>query len=149
MYKHILITTDGSELAQHGVDHGLALARATGAAVSVLTVTAPFPVMTSVMGEMAYTSAEVFSDYEKSQAEAAGKILGAVEAAAQAQGVSAKVLHIADALPAEAILRAAGEQGCDLICMASHGRRGLKRLLLGSQTAEVVARAEVPVLVVR
>lgn len=147
MYKHILITTDGSSMAQKGVDHGIALAKVTGARVTILTVTPPFPMLPGVMGEGSYASAAVLDDYDAGQRQAAEEIL--LPCQAQAEGLDAKVLHIPDARPADAILRSADELDCDLICMASHGRRGVKRLLLGSQAAEVVAHSARAVLIVR
>lgn len=149
MYKHILITTDGSDTAAQGVEHGVALAAATGARVIFLTVTAPYPIMASLTSVRGYATAEMIQDYEDRQQEAARQILQTCAATAARMGVNASALHIPDAHPAEAILRTAREKGCDLICMASHGRRGMKRLVLGSQAAEVVSQAEIPVLIVR
>ncbi len=149
MYKHILITTDGSDFSLQGVDHGLALAAATGAKVTVLTVTQPFPLLVGIMGEASYASAEMMQDYDRSQKEMAGELLDKMAKRAAQKGVTADTRHIADAQAADAIIQSAQALGCDLICMASHGRRGLKRLLLGSQAAEVVAHAAVPVLIVR
>lgn len=149
MYKHILITTDGSDFSLQGVDHGLALAAATGAKVTVLTVTQPFPLMVGIMGEASYASAEMLQDYDRSQREMAAELLDKMTKRAAEKGVTADSRHIADAQAAGAIIQTAQDLGCDLICMASHGRRGLKRLLLGSQAAEVVAHAAVPVLIVR
>lgn len=149
MYKHILITTDGSDFSLQGVDHGLALAAATGAKVTVLTVTQPFPLLVGIMGEASYASAEMMQDYDRSQKEMAGELLDKMTKRAAQKGVTADTRHIADAQAADAIIQSAQTLGCDLICMASHGRRGLKRLLLGSQAAEVVAHAAVPVLIVR
>lgn len=77
MYHHILITTDGSELAQQGVVHGLALAAAVGAQVTLLTVTPPYPIMAGMMGEGAYTPASVLEDYDRAQREQAEAVLKA------------------------------------------------------------------------
>lgn len=148
MYHHILITTDGSELAQQGVVHGLALAAAVGAQVTLLTVTPPYPIMAGMMGEGAYTPASVLEDYDRAQREQAEAVLKAAEASASAD-LTVRTQHIANAQPADAIIRAAQEIGCDLICMASHGRRGIRRMLLGSQAAQVVSQSPVPVLIVR
>lgn len=145
MYKHLLISTDGSETAQKGLDAGLALAKSLGAQATIVTVTEPFPVyaVTSV-----YVPPE-FANYDAVQKEFADKVLGAAKQAADAAGVTASTLHVPDRAPAEAIVEAARSRGCDLIVMASHGRRGLGRLVLGSQTAEVLTNAKLPVLVVR
>lgn len=149
MYKHILITTDGSELALQGVDHGLALAAAIGAKVTILTATPPFPVIAGVMGDANYASAEMMQDYDRSQQEIAAQLLAEMVTRAAAQQLVPETIHVPSSGPADAIIRTAKERGCDLICMASHGRRGLKRMLLGSQAAEVVSHSPVPVLIIR
>ena len=149
MYNHILITTDGSDFSLQGVDHGIALAKATGAKLTLVTVTQPFPLIAGGMGEAAYVSAEVMESYDQAQSAMASDLLEAAKARAAQQGLALETLHIPDAQAAAAILQAAKDLGCDLICMASHGHRGLKRLLLGSQAAEVVAHAPMPVLIVR
>jgi len=149
MYKHILISTDGSEVAQKGVDHGLSLARSLGARVSVITVTEPFPYYAAASSAGWAPLPVDISGYEEGQKDAAEKLLGNVKAAAAKLGVEAWVVHVPDSQPAEAIVETARTQGCSLIVMSSHGRRGLGRMLLGSQTAEVLAHSPVPVLVVR
>ena len=89
------------------------------------------------------------AEYDARQKEAAAKVLADVQAAAERLGVDAETVHVPEALPAEAIIATANERHCNLIVMASHGRRGLRRLLLGSQTSEVLLSSPVPVLVVR
>jgi nucleotide-binding universal stress UspA family protein len=148
MYKHILISTDGSEIAQKGVDHGLSLAKTLGAKVTVVTVTEPFPFYASVPGGWVPLPADV-SGYVEAQREFATKLLDRVSEAAEKMGVEATLLHVPEARPAEAIVETAKNEGCSLIVMSSHGRRGLGRLLLGSQTSEVLVHSPVPVLVVR
>ena len=149
MYKHILVSTDGSDVAQRGVDHGLSLARNLDAKVTIITVTEPFPFRYSGVGAGWVPSDTDIAGYEQGQKEFADELLDKVQKAAERLGVSATVLHVPDAQPAEAIVEAAKSRGCSLIVMASHGRRGLGRLLLGSQTAEVLAHSPVPVLVIR
>jgi nucleotide-binding universal stress UspA family protein len=149
MYKHILISTDGSDVAQKGVDHGLSLAKSLGAKVTVITVTEPFPFHASTAGAGWVPLPEDISGYEEGQKKAADKLLATVREAAAKIEVAADGLHVPDARPAEAIVETATTEGCSLIVMAPHGRRGLGRLLLGSQTAEVLAHSPVPVLVVR
>lgn len=150
MYKNILITTDGSEVAQKGVDHGLALAKAVGAQAIVVTVTESFPVYASAGAGIGAGWVPIeMADYDKAQDEYADRVLAAAKQAADQNGVAAETLHVRNAEPAEAIIETAKTRGCDLIVMASHGRRGLGRLLLGSQTSEVVTRSPLPVLVVR
>ena len=139
MYKHILIPTDGSDLSMQGVRHGLALAKSESSKVTTIYVNQPYPLQSAV----------VVDHWNSSQREMAEKALRAVSDAARQAGVEVAVHGATDESPAEAIVSAAKELGCDLIVMASHGRRGMSRLLLGSQTAEVVAHSPVPVLVVR
>ena len=148
MYKHLLIPTDGSECAAKGVEHGLALAKALGAKVTILTVTEPMPIAVGTAG-MGWDPGLVLPDYDKHASGVAKSVLEAARQIAEAKGVSAETFHAPRAQPAEAIVEAAKSRNCDLIVMASHGRRGVRRLLLGSQTAEVVANSAVPVLVAR
>ena len=139
MYKHILISTDGSELAQKGVEHGLALAKTNASKITVVTVTEPYPLQ----------SAATIDSWATAQKHHADAALATVETAALKHGVEIASRQITNESPAEAIVDAAKTLGCDLIVMASRGRRGVSRLLLGSQTAEVVSHSPVPVLVVR
>jgi len=145
MFKHILVATDGSDLAQKAVDQGLALAAALGAKVTAVTVTPPW---TSIAPEQAAFALSI-EDYRRCVAENAGEILSRVEAAAGRLGVPCTARHVPDAFPAEGILDTAKDLGCDVIVMASHGRRGLKRVLLGSQASEVTTQSLVPVLICR
>ena len=148
MYRHILIATDGSDLAGKGVQHGLALALQLQARATVLTVSEP--VSTGFDDALGWSAvATSLPDFQKAREEAARKVLDGVTAQAQSAGIDPQLLHVADRYAAEAIVDTAEQQGCDLIVMASHGRRALGRLLLGSQTSEVLARCGVPVLVIR
>jgi len=149
MYKHILISTDGSDVARKGVDHGLTLAKNLDARVTVITVTEPFPVYASTAAAGWAPGPIDMAGYEEGQKDFADKVLASAKEAAGKLGVAAAVLHVPDARPAEAIVDAARSEGCSLIVMSSHGRRGLGRLLLGSQTSEVLTHSPVPVLVVR
>jgi nucleotide-binding universal stress UspA family protein len=147
MYQHILIATDGSEVGEKGVEHGIAIAKALGARVTFVTVTEPYPIAT---GEFAYIPSDATMEtYLTSQQENAATRLAAAKASAEQAGVAAETLHVTDTQPAEAIVEAAKARDCDLIVMGSHGRRGLGRLLLGSKTYEVVSHGHTPVLVVR
>jgi len=148
-YKHILITTDGSELAAKGVEHGLALAKALAEKVTLFTATQPFPFPPYIGADVWTPLPGDIEDFEVAQKRAADKLLETVMAQAKKAGVKADARQVAHASAAEAIVETAGAAGCDLIVMASHGRRGLGRLVLGSETAEVVAHSPVPVLVVR
>jgi nucleotide-binding universal stress UspA family protein len=151
MYKHILIATDGSELAAKGVEHGLAMAGPLGTKVTVVTVTPPLAaqvIRTAIDGGVH----DPVIRYDRQMAETMKERLTAIERQAREHGVAAgaiDLVHEVDNQPAEAIVRIARMKGCDLIVMSSHGRRGAARLLLGSQTAEVLARTALPVLVVR
>jgi nucleotide-binding universal stress UspA family protein len=145
MYSHILIPTDGTELAERGVDHGLRLAQALGARVTVLSVVVP----ASGLAREALVQGEAFEVYERKTEEVMARLEASVASKAAAIGTEARFLQVTDAEPAEAIVRAAETHGCDLIVMASHGREGLERILIGSQTGRVLAHSTVPVLVVR
>ena len=145
MYANILLSTDGSDVARKGVKHGIALAKALNAKVPVITVTEPLP--TGHAGWI--PPREMFDSFDSASKERAGAILDEARAMAEQTGISAELLHVPDARPATAIMETAKSRGCDLIVMASHGRRGLRKLLLGSQTSEVLADGSVPVLVVR
>jgi nucleotide-binding universal stress UspA family protein len=145
MYKHILIATDGSELADKAVAQGLDLAKALGAKATAVTVTEPW---TAGAYETIPTPS-LIDAYEKAVTDSAARILAAVGDAARKREVACNTIHVADRYPVEGILDAAKDKGCDLIVMASHGRRGLARLLLGSETMKVLTLGTVPVLVIR
>lgn len=145
MYKHILIATDGSELAQKAVNQGLELAKALGAKASAVMVTEPWGAVTP--GEMAI--AYPVETYERDAAEHAAKCLLAVDEVAKKLGITCTTKHVSDKYPAEGILDYAKDADCDLIVMASHGRRGLSRLLMGSQAIDVLTHSSIPVLICR
>jgi nucleotide-binding universal stress UspA family protein len=145
MYKRFLIATDGSELAEKAVISGLTLAKDLGAQVVVVTATEPWTTMTNGEG---FAFNFPIDEYQKAAAERAEQILGKVRADAQKMAVECETVHVND-FPAEGILATAKAKQCDLIVMASHGRRGVARLLLGSQAAQVVALSTIPVLVCR
>ncbi len=145
MYKHILITTDGSELAEKGIDHGLALAKAVGAKVSIVTVTVPLTGF--ALEGVVYSGA--IDNYDAAMQQETHKLSASCIAKAKQLGVSTDFISETSEVPAQAILETAEKLGCDLIVMSSHGRHGLNRLILGSQTAKVIAEADRPVLVVR
>jgi nucleotide-binding universal stress UspA family protein len=148
MYKHVLIATDGSDLAQKAEATGLALAKALGAQVTAVTVTEPWDPLS--MGEVVERSIpNPVADFDESVAAAANRILWRVTEAAKKTGVACGTVHVKDQHPAEGIIDAAKKRGCDLIVMASHGRRGLSKWLLGSQANQVVTLSPVAVLVCR
>jgi nucleotide-binding universal stress UspA family protein len=140
MYRHILIPTDGSELAEHGLAHGLALAKFLGAKVSVIFVLEPF-------SEMSGRFLEAVATYAALRKEQATEVLNRVANAAKAAGLSCETIEVENAQPHQAIIAAAEEKGCDLIVMSSHGRSGLSMLLIGSVTNKVLTQAKTPVLV--
>jgi nucleotide-binding universal stress UspA family protein len=149
MYANILLSTDGSDVAKKGIEHGIALAKALNAKVTVITVTEPLPVdYGSGHASGWIPSQEEFDRFEAACKEHAGKVLDEARGMAAQIGISAELLHIPNAHPATAIIETARSRGCGLIVMASHGRRGLRKLFLGSQTSEVVVDGGVPVLVV-
>ncbi len=143
MYKHILIATDGSELAAKAVQQGLEIAKAVGARATVITVTEPWTAVAPGEIGMAFP----IEDYEKSASEHATTILDAAKGQGKAIGLSCDVLHVKDRYPADGIIEAAKSQGADLIVMASHGRRGVARVLIGSQANRVVIHSTIPVLI--
>jgi len=140
MYRHILIPTDGSELSEHGVAQGLALAKSLGAKVSAIFVVEPFSEVTGRFLEAVATYVEL----RKEQATSA---LDRAANAANAAGVSCETIQLENAQPHQAIIAAAEDKGCDLIVMSSHGRSGLSMLLIGSVTNKVLAHAKTPVLI--
>jgi nucleotide-binding universal stress UspA family protein len=148
MYNHLLIATDGSELATKALKHGLELAKREGAEVTVVTVTEPWSPL-----EMAQKAREhrpnPVAEFEAIAAEAADRILRAAAERASELGVGCECLHVSDRHPAEGIINTAKAKGSDLIVMGSHGRRGFSRVLLGSQSYEVLTLCTVPALVVR
>jgi len=145
MFKHMLIATDGSELAAKDVTTGLELAKSLGAIVTVVTVTEP---RTHLVPDKAAISSPA-DDYEAALAAAAKAVLADASAAANKLGVSCASVHLHNEFPAEGILKEAKAKGCDAIVMASHGRRGVARLLLGGETLRVINSSAIPVLVCR
>jgi nucleotide-binding universal stress UspA family protein len=144
MFAHLLIATDGSELAAKAQTTGLCLAKRLGARVSAMTATEPWSAMT--IGDSSAFDFPI-EDFERAAARRAGEILAQVSEAAARLHVNCETVHVAD-FPAEAIIKTANARACDLIVMASHGRRGLKGML-GSQAQRVVTLSTVPVLICR
>jgi nucleotide-binding universal stress UspA family protein len=148
MYKRILISTDGSDIGQRGVEHGLALAKALGAQVTFVVVSELFTGIT-LEGEPPVGLFAGEGSLRRASESAARKILDKVKSQAEAAAVPCDLVHVRDKIPADGILETADAEGCDLIVMSSHGWHGLERLLLGSQTTKVATRAKVPVLIVK
>jgi nucleotide-binding universal stress UspA family protein len=147
MYKRILVATDGSKLSQLAVDHAIELADLTGAEVIALKVVPRYP-QTYFEGGMGMAAAEV-ARIEKQWNDEALTTVNAVQSAGQLREVKVKPMTVKSDLIAEAVIAAAKRNKCDLIVMASHGRRGIKRLLLGSETQQVLTHSHIPVLVLR
>lgn len=149
MYANILLSTDGSDVARKGVEHGIALAKALNAKATIVTVTEPHPIDYGGGFDSGWTpSQEDIDSFDAACKQRADKALDQARSMAERSGLSVELLHIPNEHPATAIVETAKSRGCDLIVMASHGRRGLRKLFLGSQTSEVLANGSVPVLVV-
>ena len=147
MYKRILIDTDGSPLSETAVETGLSLAGLTGASVIALKVVPRYP-RSYFDGGLPVDAAEV-KRIEKQWSDAAQELVNKVKLRGSNEGVSVKAVVAKSDLVAEAVIAAAKKHNCDLIVMASHGRKGLKRLLLGSETQHVLTHSHIPVLVLR
>jgi nucleotide-binding universal stress UspA family protein len=148
MYKSILIASDGSELADKAVSQGLGLAKELGASVIAVTVTETWLVQ-EMAAEVESGHTNPIADYEEKEKTWAQKILAGISETARTMGVACQTVHVRDRHPADGIVETADSKHCDLIVMASHGRRGFDRLLLGSQTLKALAHTKRPVLVVR
>ncbi len=147
MFKHILVPTDGSPLSYDTARRAVGFARETGAKITFFFAEPDYPV--AFYGEGALidpTTPEKFAEIAEQQAR---DILGKAEALARDAGVEcASTAQVSD-VPYQAIIDAANKAGCDLIFMASHGRRGISGLLLGSETQKVLTHSTIPVLVYR
>jgi nucleotide-binding universal stress UspA family protein len=144
MYRHILIPTDGSELAEHGVTNGLAQAKSLGAKVSVIVVEDPFDrfKFTEMTGRPE-ESAKYADEIKKHTT----SVLNRAANAAKQVGVPCDTIQVENRQPYQAIIAAAKDRGCDLIVMSSHGRSGLSAAVLGSVTNKVLTHTKSPVLV--
>jgi nucleotide-binding universal stress UspA family protein len=146
-YQHLLVPTDGSEISGRAVEQAVALAAALGARVRFLHVQNNYPISLVGVGELVEASTiEALVEAAGKRAEA---ILQEAVAVAEQAGVPAERVVLMNPLPHKAILEEAAAAGCDLIVMASHGRRGLEGLLIGSETQRVLLASSCPVLVVR
>jgi nucleotide-binding universal stress UspA family protein len=149
MYRHILIPTDGSELAEHAVTNGLSLAKSVGAKVTVIIVKDSFDWLSVPETRVSQRHAlELANHNERVEKHAASVLSRAADAAKQA-GVPCDTMQVANAQPYEAIIATASDRDCDLIVIASHGRGGLSAVVLGSVTNKVLTHTRTPVLVYR
>jgi nucleotide-binding universal stress UspA family protein len=145
MYHHLLIPTDGSPLSMEAIQHGVELAQETGATVSFLTVIDPFHAIT-FEAEQIEDTRESYYAHVRGLAES---YLAQAEKVAETAGVKSNSICVEDNHPYRVIIRTAEEHACDLIVMASHGRRGISALVLGSETVKVLTHCAIPVLVYR
>jgi nucleotide-binding universal stress UspA family protein len=148
MFKHILVATDGSNLSGKAIRTAVRLAAATGAKLTGSYIIAPY--VAPMYGEAAiYVPAVSPKRYKELTAREARKALAAIEIEARTGGVEYRATSLVAGTPWEGIIRAAKARKCDLIVMASHGRRGLAGLVLGSETTKVLTHSKIPVLVCR
>jgi len=147
MYKHILIPIDDSKLSETAVKNGIAFARSIGAAVTGFTAVPEYQIPNEL--EVMNKSAISMDEHNKRARRKAQGILRKLQTKARSAGVSCDTDYVQSNYPDEAIVRAANKHGCDLIFMASHGRSGLKALVLGSQTRGVLGKSKIPTLVYR
>lgn len=147
MYRRILVATDGSTLSKKAVRNSIGLAAATGAELIALHVVPRYPV--SYFDGVLTISSEDVAQTEKHWHDRGQAVVDGVCEEAVADGVKAKAVVAHSDLVAESIMAAATKHKCDLVVMASHGRKGFKRILLGSETQQVLTHSSVPVLVLR
>jgi nucleotide-binding universal stress UspA family protein len=147
MYKRILVATDGSTLSMKAVASAIALAQLSEAELVALKVVPRYP-QSYFEGGLALPLSDI-NKIEKQWAAQGQAVVDAVAKAAKAKGLSTKAVVVKSDLVSEAIIATAKKNKCDLIVMASHGRKGIKRLLLGSETQQVLTHSHTPVLVLR
>jgi nucleotide-binding universal stress UspA family protein len=147
MFTHILVPTDGSELSQRALTEALALAKSSGGKVTALHVHPPYP--GTPYGHFGPAENVVEQAYLDQQRTAATELCRDIEAQAKTAGIPVETRIARGSDVYRKIINTAAEEGCDLICMASHGRRGISGLLLGSETQKVLTHSTMPVLVLR
>jgi nucleotide-binding universal stress UspA family protein len=147
MFQHILVPTDGSLLSLRSAKAAVRFARACGARITAFYVTPQY--RTSVSGDYVPASFVSFPEFTKQVKKTADKYLGKVKQLADAENVRCATAQTSGDAPYEAIIKAAKANKCDLVFMASHGRRGLAGVLMGSETHKVLTHSKVPVLVYR
>lgn len=147
MYRNILVASDGSELAKRAIDAAVGLAKLTGARITgVYAVPEYIPPVDAMVPVYAFPSPQEYASQAAIEAET---VLKEVAQACAAAGVECVLKHGIESHPYRLILATAKDQGCDLVCMSSHGRRGLSAMILGSETQKVLTHGDLPVLVVR
>lgn len=145
MFKHILIPTDGSEASRSAIQNCIAFAKEIGAKVTGLHVIPEFHIFT-YQPEMLEDIRQQFAKDAVTQAK---KYLNEIEVAAKEAGVNYDIIYMVSDQPYEVIIKIAEDKKCDLITMASHGRKGLKGFLLGSEAQKVLTHSQIPVLIFR
>jgi nucleotide-binding universal stress UspA family protein len=147
MYKNIFVATDGTRLSGKAIAHAVALAKALGARLTAFYASPDYPL--PVYAEGAIVEPMSRREYAAICKDEADRILGAVAAKAKTARVAFNAVHAINSTPWRAILAAARKHRCDVIVMASHGRRGVSAMLLGSETQKVLTHSKIPVIVVR
>ena len=147
MYQRILVATDGSTLSKKAVNSAIAMAKLCGAELVALKVVPRYP-QSYFEGGLALPASDI-AKVEKQWAEHGQAIVDAIAKSTAAKGLTVKAVTAKSDLVSEAIISTAKKHKCDLIVMASHGRKGVKRLLLGSETQQVLTHSHIPVLVLR
>lgn len=145
MFKHVLVATDGSQLSEKAALNAVQLAKSMSARLTAVTASTPFHVF-ATDAVMVTDTEDVYNEECKRRAE---KYLGVVKTAAESSGLSFEGIRVFHDHPYAAIIDTASNRGCDVICMASHGRRGIAALVMGSETMKVLAHSKVPVVVWR
>lgn len=148
MYAHMLVPTDGSKLSSKAVQHATALAKALGARLTLFYASPDYPLPMYAEGGAVYEPISK-KEYVALARKEAGELLDRARRKVEDAGVKCEAMHAISASPWEAILAAAKKRKVDAIVMASHGRRGVSALLLGSETHKVVTHSKLPVIVVR
>ena len=148
MFKHILFPTDGSEISAKAAATAVGLARSLGARLTALHVVPPYLPPLPDMG-VGFTYAMTEEEYERATKAQAAEMLGKIRDEASGSGVACDTVTATSSAPWDAIIKSARERGCDAIVMASHGRKGLAGLVLGSETTKVLTHSDIPVLVTR
>jgi nucleotide-binding universal stress UspA family protein len=146
MYKHILLPTDGSELSDKAAKQAVQFAKSIGARLTAMNITSDYPLMVE---DRVQIPEAIKKQYYGDSAKGSKKLLAKVEADALAAGVDYRGVSVHANEPYEAIIKQAKQDQCDLIMMASHGRKGLAGVLIGSETIKVLTHSTIPVLVVR
>jgi len=148
MYKHIMLPLDGSELSLKAVNEGITLAKALGSKLTLVTVVKPYHIPTR-LSSATRTGQIIEQRHDEELKEAAQKMQTDIAAQVKSNGIECESVVVLGDSPYREIIKSATACNCDLIVMASHGRRGLDAVLLGSETVKVLTHSKVPVLVVR